>query len=119
MSVELFVYGTLRSGEHNHWVLEEVGAERLGVCRTPPEFTLLNLGPYPGLIRGGNTAVVGEIYRVKHSKLDRLDDFEGHPTLFRRERMIREVFFYIYQGVGVIPSGDWKDRIDTSMRRLA
>ena len=123
-AVHLFVYGTLRAGERNHWMLVEQGAELVSECQTPPLFTLLHLGNYPGLIRGGNTAVRGEVYRLNSSALDRLDQFEGHPTVFRRELLItdpehiqgrgepdRDVLTYIYRGIDVLSSGDWKDRL--------
>lgn len=124
MTVHLFVYGTLREGESNHWLLEELSAVKVAECQTPPLFTLLNLGHYPGLIRGGNTAVRGELYRLNRSALDRLDRFEGHPDLFRREELLTELkhihtdgvvvegaVAYIYRGAGALPSGDWKDRL--------
>lgn len=132
MAVHLFVYGTLREGESNHWLLEEQGAVRVSECQTPPLFTLLHLGHYPGMIRGGNTAVRGEVYRLNNSALARLDQFEGHPNMFRRELLItdpehiegpgeagRGVFAYIYQGVGVLPSGDWEDRLRWIEGRIA
>lgn len=71
-------------------MLVEQGAELVSECQTPPLFTLLHLGNYPGLIRGGNTAVRGEVYRLNSSALDRLDQFEGHPTVFRRELLITD-----------------------------
>jgi hypothetical protein len=37
------------------------------------------------LVGGGGDAVEGEVYEVGLALLRRLDRFEGHPTLYRRE----------------------------------
>lgn len=81
----LFVYGTLQRGCVNHPLL--AGARRLGAARTAPGFALIDLGPYPGMVRRGPAAVAGELYRVTPAVLDALDRFEGHPWLFRRARV--------------------------------
>ncbi len=80
--MRLFVYGTLRRGESNHrWMS---GLRCLGVARTRAAYTRLELGAYPGLLEGGQDEVPGELYAVDAAALDRLDRFEGHPTLFER-----------------------------------
>lgn len=81
----LFVYGTLQRGCENHPLL--AGARFLGPARTEPGFALVDLGPYPGMIRRGSASVAGELYRVTPAVLDALDRFEGHPLLFRRARV--------------------------------
>ena len=45
---------------------------------------MLDLGPYPGVLEGGETAIRGEIYRVDAVHLARLDRFERVPELYRR-----------------------------------
>src|SRR3981081_1335655 len=83
--MKLFVYGSLLS-EHDHH--EHLGASpMLGVCRTSPSYTLVDLGPYPALLEGGTTAVRGELYEVEAATLAALDEFEGHPWLYRRTRV--------------------------------
>ena len=80
----IFVYGTLKKGLGNHRVLE--GATYLGTASTEPTFTLLHLGGFPGIIRGGETAVQGELYLVtSQTMMDRLDRLEGHPTFYERQ----------------------------------
>jgi len=110
----VFVYGTLLRGEPNHRLLE--GSRCLGIVRTEPRFTLLDLTYYPGLIRNGKTAVTGELYAVDLVTLRSLDRLEGHPSFYRREPILlsdgHEVLTYIYQrSIGRtsprIASGDW------------
>ena len=81
----VFVYGTLLQGERNHHHLHR--AELVGGARTRAVFTMIDLGSYPAMVRGGVTAVVGEVYRVDERTLAALDELEGHPTLYRRERI--------------------------------
>lgn len=72
-----FVYGTLKEGHYNHRVLE--GAEKIADHTTDPEFTMLHLGGFPGIYRGGNTPIKGEIYRVESDSTERrLDMLEGY-----------------------------------------
>jgi gamma-glutamylcyclotransferase (GGCT)/AIG2-like uncharacterized protein YtfP len=66
----LFVYGTLRRGEANHHRLAQ--ATFLGEARTRPEFRLVDLGRFPGLLPGGSTAVVGEVYDVPEEDIPRI-----------------------------------------------
>lgn len=112
----VFVYGTLRAGDYNHYLLE--GHDLVALTRTEPRFTLVSLGPYPAMIAGGDTAVVGEVYDVDDDTLAALDRLEGHPDFYRR-KTIRlengdEVLAYLLspeqvQGMPRIASGDWMD----------
>lgn len=79
----LFVYGTLKRGQRNHRLMRE--ARYLGEAVTAPQYTLLNLGPFPGMITGGTTAVHGELYEVGPKLLARLDRHEGVPKFYIRE----------------------------------
>jgi gamma-glutamylcyclotransferase (GGCT)/AIG2-like uncharacterized protein YtfP len=114
MEHQVFVYGTLLAGEVNHHLL--AGAEYLGAHRTERCFTLVNLGAYPGLVSGGRTAVVGEVYRVDGAGLRMLDRLEDYPRLYDR-RLIQTRFgrawAYLYRGSTanrrVLPGGDWRE----------
>jgi gamma-glutamylaminecyclotransferase len=112
----LFIYGTLRRGEANHAHL--AGARFAGAARTAARFTLVDLGEFPALVTGGADAVAGELWEVDADHLVRLDEFEEHPDVYRRETIAlddgREVFAYLLpdgreQGTR-IPSGDWKKK---------
>lgn len=112
----VFIYGTLRRGERAAELM--AGAKLLATtASTEPLFTLLDLGAYPAAVAGGETAVVGELYEVPMEMLRMLDDFEGVPRLYRRQRTrIREQWAWIYvmpQAPArgrVIAGGDWCQR---------
>ena len=111
----VFVYGTLLRGEPNHPLL--AGSEFLGPAVTVPEFTLVDLGAFPGLIAGGDTAVQGELFSVDKPTLAALDQLEGHPRFYRRSPITlsdgQKVLGYVlpvqYLTRGDrIPGGDWR-----------
>jgi len=112
MRHRVFVYGTLRRGEVNHFLLD--GAEWLGAHRTAPCFTLYLVGAYPGAVLGGATAIQGEVYAVDGTGLRRLDRLEDYPSLYDR-RLIPSphgrAWIYLYRGRlndrPVIHGGDW------------
>jgi gamma-glutamylcyclotransferase (GGCT)/AIG2-like uncharacterized protein YtfP len=113
--VNVFVYGTLLSGEPNHAQLR--GARLVGATRTEPRYTLVSLGPYPALIEGGTTSVTGEVYAVDDGLLSALDRFEGVPTLYRRV-IVPLLGGGVAQGyalaggggrAALIPGGDWRE----------
>jgi gamma-glutamylcyclotransferase (GGCT)/AIG2-like uncharacterized protein YtfP len=113
MEHRVFVYGTLLRGEVNHHLLE--GARCCGPHRTEPRFTLFALGAYPGVVDGGNTAVVGEVYVVNEIQLLRLDRLEDYPRLYDRRLIATpygRAWLYLYRGRvrdrHAIRGGDWR-----------
>jgi gamma-glutamylcyclotransferase (GGCT)/AIG2-like uncharacterized protein YtfP len=129
--VRVFVYGTLLAGEPNHRRLSEDAygdparepAKLLYRVCTRPEFTLYNLGYFPGVVAKGGTAVAGEVYEVGAEVLAALDRLEGHPHHYRREERIladgTRAWIYVYahevrdgdvdyDGARRIASGDWR-----------
>ena len=113
MSMLVFVYGTLRRGGCYHGYLRS--ARYVGANRSAYRFTMLNLGPYPGVIDRGNSAIFGEIYLIDHNTLLKLDQLEDYPRTYTR-RTIRTQYgpawIYLYQlAVGrepVIRDGNWR-----------
>ena len=111
----VLVYGTLLQGEVNHHLLAR--ARFVAEARTEPCFELFDLGPFPAMSTGGETAVLGEIYAVDDATLARLDHLEGHPRLYQRTQIRldggQEVQTYLMdrarmRGRARISSGDWR-----------
>jgi gamma-glutamylaminecyclotransferase len=86
----VFVYGSLKKGFHNHRLLSSGQAKFLGDAQSiAPEYAMLDLGSFPGLIEG-TQRVTGELYEVDDHTFHRLDSLEGHPHMYTRyERRFR------------------------------
>lgn len=133
--MKVFVYGSLLSGFGNHVLLDREGAEFIREDLTQPEFTMISLGGFPGVIEGGETAITGEVYEVNDIVERSLDRLEGvchdNPEmgLYRRKTITltsgEEALIYIYNGsprstTDLIGSGSWRaycDRHDKGYRR--
>ncbi len=129
----LFTYGTLLPGEPRHSILVEAGAHRLGPATTDQGYALLDLGPFPALVKAKTGQVVGELYQIDQATLNYLDRIEGHPHFYRREpvfldpassRLVAGQIAISYFGheavrrgdqrpgpdLPIIASGDWRKR---------
>ena len=115
--MRVFVYGTLLSGEPNHFLLR--GQPLVGEARTRARFNLVSLGAYPALVAGGEVAVHGEVYDVDAETLAALDRLEGYPGFYTREPVeldggvSGEALAYLLPpervaGSPEISHGDWK-----------
>ena len=126
----IFVYGTLRRGEKRHPALRRHAATGYGTATTAG--TLLDLGPYPGLVVDGpRLSVAGEFYTVPDpdalfAELDAIETFRGFgvPGSVYRRAIVRVqsaaagstlAWTYVFtgprDGSRVIASGDWRDRL--------
>jgi gamma-glutamylaminecyclotransferase len=112
----VFVYGTLREGEVNHYLLD--GAAYCGPHVTAPHFKMLHLGAYPGVVGKGSTAISGEVYHVDSRLMSALDRLEGYPHAYKRKLIPTpwgRAWIYLYRGSRnhrpLISSGQWKERI--------
>ena len=90
----VFVYGSLKSGFHNHHLME--GAELVCETRTRDPAWLLsqfNSRSKPGAfvpgVETGDGYVTGEVYKVDDAGLEKLDKLEENGTRYQR----REVSF--------------------------
>ncbi len=86
----LFFYGTLKRDGANHGVLVDLGARFVADATTAMPRVLVDLGPYPALLaslEGATSRIHGELFEVDDEMLDALDEFEGAPDLYRRERL--------------------------------
>ncbi len=106
----VFVYGTLMRSGANHHVLERLGGRFVTNARTRAPRVLVDLGPYPALLpesaRSASASVFGEVWEIDDSGLDALDEFEGCPDLYTRDRIALvtddghhlEAFTYVFAG---------------------
>ena len=84
--MRIFVYGTLKRGEHAAFMM----AECVYKGQASIEGTLYGFGHFPGVKLGGEDVVPGEVYELPADKeareriLARLDRYEGCPRLYRR-----------------------------------
>ncbi|AMV28206.1 Gamma-glutamylcyclotransferase family protein YtfP [Gemmata sp. SH-PL17] len=81
----LFVYGTLKRGGRNYPRIAD--QEFVAEVATAARYRVVDLGPYPGLIRDAvnGLAVHGELFAVDARGLAELDEFEDVPNLFVRD----------------------------------
>lgn len=117
MGHSVFVYGTLMKGLGNHRLLER--SRFAGEVWTAPQFTMVSLGGFPGLLAGGLTQIRGEVYEVDDEVLAALDRLEGHPTFYRRQSIMLEdgllAQAYVLENSDLyrhnlsVPSGDWRE----------
>lgn len=70
----LFVYGSLKRGQANHWAL--AGARFVGPARTAPAFALREIAGYPALVPG-ERSIAGELYQISAQGLGALDELES------------------------------------------
>lgn len=109
---ELFVYGSLRRGFHNHYRMGDGtfrGEARLAGAR------LYSLGPYPTIVFTGDPDewVAGEIYTVAPEILAGITEMELEADYLLKTVEIAGWVCSIYffekppEGAEWIPSGDW------------
>jgi gamma-glutamylcyclotransferase (GGCT)/AIG2-like uncharacterized protein YtfP len=124
----VFVYGTLRDREPNHYILAEAGAKVIGYTRITG-YIMLHLGAYPGVVKApptGGWQIFGEVYDVDDATLLRMDQLEGHPNFYTRIEVDLPAPFgkawmyalpankYLQSGVQFIPFGRWDGRKTTA-----
>lgn len=119
----IFVYGTLLRGFGNwSWALKSQTFVSTG--ETLPEYDMVNLGGFPGVIPGGTTAIQGEVFEVDAAHLYEIDRLEGadrqNPRngLYRAEQItlvdgtVCWTYFFNRDHRGswnTIPSGSWRE----------
>ncbi len=110
---KVFVYGTLKTGQGNHWIIE--GCK--GMRGMAPGMSMHAGTAFPFAMRGDGV-IKGELYEVDDAKLAELDRLEGHPRFYHRERTAvydedfkrHEAWIYLNAKAGDYPkvkSGDW------------
>ena len=87
----LFVYGSLRRGFPNHYMLEN--SVYLGEFSTTDTYIMIGTRSkaFPYIIKEGvidcaiPTQIVGELYDVEPNAINRIDALEGHPHTYNRQ----------------------------------
>ena len=83
MTHRVFVYGTLKSGFRNHYLLE--GAEFFGGAATVPTYKMIENG-FPVIMPDlEGKPLAGEIYTVDDETLARLDQLEREGSSYDRK----------------------------------
>jgi gamma-glutamylaminecyclotransferase len=93
------VYGTLKRGFPNHRILAD--SEFLGRDWTDPEFIMVDLGAFPGVIPAGCDAISVEVYRVDRETELKLDRLEGYPGFYQKivvDTKFGSAWMYILDG---------------------
>jgi len=112
----LFVYGTLKRGKKNHYAL--VNAHYLNESYTSPDYLLVDLGTYPGMVKKPQEgfSVQGELFQIPYELLVELDKIEDAPFLFNLELITladgSKAFAYLYKqsiaGARILSEGVWQ-----------
>lgn len=93
----MFIYGTLRSGEANHHILEGMIERKHAVLLDDNvrvrQQCVVDIGGLPALYNASigffpNIETVGEVYLVTPIARDLLDLFEGSPHMYRRAQVV-------------------------------
>ncbi len=132
----LFVYGTLRQGLQNHHLLES--ATYMHEYTIPPNYIMIGTKSksFPYLIKGEHilsltpTAIIGELYDIPSTLMERLDILEDHPYTYTRQlishdppieayivdnlTLIHQIKKWIGKRFVYISSGDWKQYYSTN-----
>jgi gamma-glutamylcyclotransferase (GGCT)/AIG2-like uncharacterized protein YtfP len=111
----IFVYGTLRRGGGLNFKIQDL-KEPIGKFNTVPKYTLWDMG-CPCLAHGGETSVVGEVYKINDlSEIANIHNMEVRAgyTLERVELLgfPDEAYAYFQTPepgwwINPIESGDW------------
>ena len=112
----VFVYGSLMRGLFNSGLLD--GSKLLGLHETDPKYKMYNLGMFPGVCKGGDTPIKGEVYEVTNDVRDDLDCLEGHPDFYKRTKCVQTAWgkasmYILASDMSVdcerVPTGNWHD----------
>lgn len=128
---KIFVYGTLLRDQGNwSWALQD----QTFICEaeTEPEYTMISLGGFPGVLEGGETSIKGEVFEVDDERMPSIDNLEGvnhdkpEDGMYRAEVITltdgTEALIYIYNSEGrrrceEIESGSWLEHCSSQNNR--
>lgn len=109
------VYGTLKEGFGNHYILNNSSLVHRGFVSIP--FKMVSLGGFPGLIPDIiKNSIFLEIYEVDSDETEaRLDRLEGYPNFYDKyviDTPVGEANVYYlkdeeYQECDLVETGNW------------
>ncbi|MBR9909640.1 MAG: gamma-glutamylcyclotransferase [Gammaproteobacteria bacterium] len=109
----VFVYGSLKRGGHNHYLLQT--SVCMGEWRTRELFSLYDLGPFPAVCLEGGSRISGEVYQVSPGTMADLDALEGYPGWYQRTQIDtcygRAWIYYLQSAPAdgvLIDCGEWR-----------
>tara|TARA_Y100000748_G_scaffold303884_1_gene310663 strand:+ start:412 stop:756 length:345 start_codon:yes stop_codon:yes gene_type:complete len=112
---KLFVYGTLKKQHSRNNILS--AASFITEIKSLPNYIMIDLGAFPGILDSGINVIYGELYEVDDSTLEMCDLIEGHPNFYKRKFIklefdINAESYFLpqakYKEYPVIKSGLWK-----------
>ncbi len=81
----IFVYGTLKQGFHNHYLLEQ--SKYVGTGWTSEKYAMYQDG-IPYVVKDESVSrIQGEVYSIDDETLESLDRLERHPEWYNREQV--------------------------------
>ena len=83
----VFVYGTLKQGDliRGMDLFDKEKTNYVGkAVTTDSNYSMIDLGAFPGVLINGEMNVTGEIYDVDDETLQHLDAIEGYPDFYQR-----------------------------------
>ncbi|MCD4801186.1 MAG: gamma-glutamylcyclotransferase [Methanococcoides sp.] len=114
----LFVYGTLKKGHKNHYLL--AGSSFVSENCTEDNFQMLDMGDFPAVVKDDPvSSIVGELFSVDDSTLSAIDGFEGkwfcREEVLLKDSCVAWMYFLSdnvsYEGCSSIVPGIWlKDK---------
>ena len=125
--MQVAVYGSLRKG-HGNYEVHLKGKKCIGQFETEPIYNLIDLGGFPGLLKGGATSVIMEVYDINSTELAAMDGLEGYrgpeyikSNMYNREKIespYGQVSVYFFNSPynekhKLVESGDWTDYYKT------
>ena len=84
---KVFVYGTLKTGGSIRG-LDQFGPEHAVIVNRAttqyPDYDMLDLGAFPGVVKNGTYKIQGEVWEVDDTTFQELDMIEGYPEFYKR-----------------------------------
>ena len=118
--MNVFVYGTLLSGESNNYLLSKsilLGEEIL------PGLEMHDLGMFPAcVVSSDENSVIGEVWEVTDEVFKRLDHLEGYPIFYDRIQVkttFGQTWVYIREKARTAPvicTGNWRERLRNEIK---